>query len=61
MDQQVKDLVVSLLWLGSLLWCGLDPWPGNFHMPWAWRQNKNSGAWQVENTPVRMCWKDLVD
>ena len=26
----VKDLVLSLLWLGSLLWCRFDPWPGNF-------------------------------
>ena len=21
-----------MLWLGSLLWHGLDPWPKNFHM-----------------------------
>ena len=28
----VKDLVLSLLWLGSLLWCRFDPWPGNFCM-----------------------------
>ena len=28
----VKDLVVSLQWLRSLLWCRFDPWPGNFHM-----------------------------
>ena len=25
--------MVSLLWLGSLLWRRFDPWPGNFHMP----------------------------
>ena len=31
MAQQVKDPVLSLLWPGSLLWQGLDPWPGNFH------------------------------
>ena len=30
--QQVKDLVLSLQQLGSLLWCGFDPWPRNFHM-----------------------------
>ena len=23
----VKDLALSQLWLGSLLWCGFDPWP----------------------------------
>ena len=30
----VKDLSLSLLWLGSLLWHRFDPWPGNFCMPW---------------------------
>ena len=24
---------MSLQCLGSLLWCGFDPWPRNFHMP----------------------------
>ena len=32
----VKDLVLSLLWLGSLLWHGFDPWPMNLYMPPAW-------------------------
>ena len=32
--QKVKDLVLPLLWLGSLLWFGLDPWPRNFCMLW---------------------------
>ena len=36
----VKDLALSLLWLGSQLWRGLDPWPGNFHMPWTWQKKK---------------------
>ena len=40
MVQQVKDLVVSLQWLGLLLWSGFDPWPGNSHMPWAWLKKK---------------------
>ena len=26
----VKDLVLSLLWLKSLLWHEFDPWPRNF-------------------------------
>ena len=30
--QWVKDLVLSLLWLGSQLWYEFDPWPGNFMM-----------------------------
>ena len=34
MAQRVKDLVLSLLWLRSLLGRGFDPWPRNFHMPW---------------------------
>ena len=25
--QRVKDLVLSLLWLRSLVWHGFDPWP----------------------------------
>ena len=25
----VKNVVLSLLWLTSLLWFGFDPWPGN--------------------------------
>ena len=29
---QVKDPALSLQRLGSLLWCGFDPWPLNFHM-----------------------------
>jgi len=33
--QQVKDPASSLLWLESLLWCGLNPCPQNFCMPWA--------------------------
>ena len=34
--QWVKDLALSLLWLGLLLWCRFDPWPGNFCRPWVW-------------------------
>ena len=34
MVQWIKDLV-SLQWLGSLLWLRFDPWPGNFHVLWA--------------------------
>ena len=32
MAQEVKDPVLSLQWLGSLLLYGFDPWPRNFHM-----------------------------
>ena len=34
--QQVKDLASLLQGLGLLQWQGFHPWPGNFHMPWAW-------------------------
>ena len=30
--QWVKDPPLSPQRLGSMLWCGLDPWPGNFQM-----------------------------
>ena len=30
--QQVKEPALSLQQLGSLLWHGFDPWPGNFCM-----------------------------
>ena len=40
MVQQVKYLALSLQWLWSLLLCRFDPWPGNFHMPWAWGKKK---------------------
>ena len=53
--QWVKDTALSLLQLGSLLWHGFSPWPGNFHMPWAWpkkkkrrrrKKEKEKEAWQ---------------
>ena len=34
MAQQVKELALSLLWRGLLLWQGFDHWPGNFLMLW---------------------------
>ena len=42
MAQQVKDPVLLLQQLGSLLWRGFDPWPGNFHMPRVRKKNYNS-------------------
>ena len=41
MTQQVKDLVLPLLWLKSLLWYEFDPWPRNFHMLWTAKKTKN--------------------
>ena len=34
----VKDLVLSLLWFRS------SPWPGNLHMPQAWKKKKSSSS-----------------
>ena len=33
MAQEIRDLVLLLLWLRLLLWHGSNPWPGNFHIP----------------------------
>ena len=38
--QWVKDLALSLLSHGPLLWCEFDPWPENFCMPRAWQKNQ---------------------
>ena len=40
MVQQIKDPVLSLQGLGSLLWHRFHPWPGNFRMLGAQPQNK---------------------
>ena len=41
--QQVKDLALSLPWLGS------DPWPRNFCMPWERPKiNKKRDGWRRE-------------
>ena len=41
MAQRVKDPMLSLQQLGSLLWGRFDPWPGSFHMPWVRPKDKN--------------------
>ena len=40
MAQGVRDLVLSLQWLESLLWHGFDSWPRNFHIPWVQPKKK---------------------
>ena len=40
MAQRVKDLVVVLQWLWVTVWPEYDPWPRNFHMPWARPKHK---------------------
>ena len=48
----VKDPALSLLWFKSLLWCGFDPWPGNFYMPHSQtnKQNPNTFIAAKEKT-----------
>lgn len=36
----VKDLVCSLLWLGSLPWCVFHPWPQNICVLWVQPKKK---------------------
>ena len=38
--QWVKNLALWLLQLWSLLWCGFDPWPRNFCLPWGQPKRK---------------------
>ena len=40
MAKWAKGLVLSPQWLGLMLWWGLEPWPGNFHMLLAWPKKK---------------------
>ena len=42
MAQQVKDLALSLQQLGPVVWYRFDPWPRNFHVPWAWEETKQN-------------------
>lgn len=35
-----EDLELLLLWLGLLLWCNLDPCPGNVYMLWVAKKIK---------------------
>ena len=37
---EVKEPVLSLLWLWLQLWHRFDPWPRNFHMWWAQPKKK---------------------
>ena len=44
MAQWVKDPVLSLLWLRSLMWCGFHPRPGDFCMPQPKKERKRSSC-----------------
>uniref|UniRef100_A0A8D1VGH1 glutathione transferase n=1 Tax=Sus scrofa TaxID=9823 RepID=A0A8D1VGH1_PIG len=60
--QRVKDLALSLQWLGLLLWRGFDPWPGNFHM--LRRQQKkpvSAGCDLFKSRPKLAAWRQRVE
>lgn len=48
--QQVMDLMLSLLWLWSLLWCEFDAWPGKFYTLWV-QPPKNSNNREILAIP----------
>ena len=48
MAQQVKDLVLSLQQLRSLLVHRFDPWPENFHMPRLWPKRKKPAVQDLQ-------------
>jgi len=50
--QWVKDLVLSLQWLGSLLRHSFNPWLGNFHMPQAWPKKKRKTIQVIGRTQL---------
>ena len=52
MAQRVKDPVLSLLWLWSLLWYGFSPWLKNFCMPWVWPQKQKQTTYPHRGTLV---------
>ena len=51
--QWFKDLALSLLWLRSLLWHRVDPWPGNFYMPQVWPKKKKKRERDTLETNAR--------
>ena len=48
MVQWIKDPALSLQLLGSLLWQGFDPQPGDFHMLWEWPQKTQGLGEQLQ-------------
>ena len=55
--QWFKDLALSVLWLGSFLWPGFDPWLGNLCMHWAGSKKKEEfGFYPESNGEVERCF-----
>ena len=56
--QWVKDPMLSLQWLRSLLWHRFNPWPANFHMPWGWPKERKNLLKEQEKKMTREIWND---
>ena len=52
--QQVKALVLSLLWLGALLWCNFNPWLGTSVCHWYHQKEKTNKQKNPSNFSVLM-------
>ena len=50
----VKDLVLSLLCLGSLQWRGFGPWPWNFCKPQPWSKKKSTAGKDLDMSKLRI-------
>lgn len=65
MAQWIKDLSFLLLWLWLLLWCGFNPWPGNFCMLWAQLKKKKRSRLcflQPSSSLIhKPCWPSNLD
>ena len=52
MVQWVKDPVLSLLWLESLIRHGFKPWIGNFHRAQAWPKKERTRTLKKKNREI---------
>ena len=60
MVQCVKNLALSLQWLGLLLWCGFDPWPKNFHMPQAQPEKESERVRERAPIKLKSVWSTIT-
>ena len=61
MAQEIKDLALSLEWLGLLLWYGFT-WPRHFSRTWVWprkKKKKKEREREVHNLHVNIFCKPL--
>ena len=56
MAQRVRELMVSLQGLGSLLWHGLNPWPRNFCITVGAARKKKGGSWCTQKRFTGLGW-----